>query len=100
MGWENRKNGSYFYTKERIGSRVVSRYIGNSETARLISQFEQMRREEKEIEREIEAAAVAELAAEDDEAERIAELVDLLTKGALIAGGFHQHKGIWRRRRK
>ena len=100
MGWETRKNGSYLYAKERIGSRVVSSYIGNSETAQLISQLERMRREEKEMERELEAAKIAELEAEDAEVERIAELVDLLTRGALIASGFHQHKGTWRKRQK
>jgi hypothetical protein len=46
MGWEKR-HGKLYYRKERIGNRVISQYVGCSETARLIGQFEQLRREQR-----------------------------------------------------
>jgi hypothetical protein len=40
MGWEQRGNNSYYYKKEREGSRVKSVYVGRGEVAHMISQFE------------------------------------------------------------
>src|SRR5262249_52460061 len=99
MGWENRKGRLYYYTKEWIGSRVISHYVRGRETAQLIAEIRRMRQEEREIEHDLKAEALAELEAEDREAERIAEMANTLMKGALIASGFHQHKRSWRRKR-
>ena len=100
MGWENRKNGRYYYTKERIGSRVVSRYVGNGETAELISKFSSLRRDEDWERREVIAAEFEAMEAEDRMTDEIFEMAADLMKSALMAEGFHQHKrGEWRRAR-
>ena len=40
MGWEQRGNNSYYYKKERDGSRVKSVYVGRGEIAHMIAQFQ------------------------------------------------------------
>jgi hypothetical protein len=97
MGWEKRHGKLYYYTKERIGNRVISQYVGCSETARLIGQFEQLRREERAEQRAAVLAEVERIEAEDQEAEEILARVDLLVTDFLLSSGFHQHKGQWRR---
>lgn len=99
MGWEERGGRSYYYRKERDGERVVSRYVGTGYGARLIAESERaLRREAKErrrawerqrrsLERPLEAVRRAE------------EAVRLLRDAALIAAGYHTHKGQWRRTR-
>ncbi len=51
MGMETRGNHRYYYRKERQGTRVVSTYLGNGETAQLIAECEYWRRAEERQER-------------------------------------------------
>ena len=51
MGWEDRNGRSYYYRKERDGTRVKSVYVGRGETAGLIAQFEGMQSDEREEKR-------------------------------------------------
>ena len=86
MGWEKRGNGTYYYAKERHGSRVLSRYVGYLEERSPLDDIDQA--EEAKRQAQIEA-----LEATSDEAEEAARLLTDLT---LIALGFHQHKRTWR----
>src|SRR5215510_6883999 len=99
MGWENRKGRSYYYTKERIGSRVVSHYVRSLETAQLIAEIRRERQEERELERADKAAYRAEVEALDVMSDEVFEMAESLTNLALIALGFHQHKRTWRKMR-
>ena len=40
MGWEQRGNNSYYYKKEREGSRVKSVYVGRGEIAHMVAQIQ------------------------------------------------------------
>ena len=40
MGWEQRGNNSYYYKKERDGSRVKSVYVGRGEIAHMVAQIQ------------------------------------------------------------
>lgn len=40
MGWEQRGNNSYYYKKERDGSRVKSVYVGRGEIAHMLSKLQ------------------------------------------------------------
>lgn len=40
MGWEQRGNNSYYYKKEREGSRVKSVYVGRGEIAHMVAQLQ------------------------------------------------------------
>lgn len=100
MGWETRdRGGSYYYRKEREGSRVRSVYVGSGETALLISQLEEMRADQEQDERNRER----QLRELDESADRaldsLSELTELLTVAALLASGYHTHKRQWRRKR-
>lgn len=100
MGWEQRGNRSYFYTGERVGGRVVKRYVGGGKLAALASQLGEIQRRDREAERD---ARRAERAALDALAAALApldELADRLARAALAAAGFRQHRrGEWRQRR-
>jgi hypothetical protein len=100
MAWEDRKGKSYYYTKEREGSKVVSRYVGSGEVAQLIGQFSALRREEdRERRAEIAAERNAMLAA-DRAVDDVMSLANELMQEALQAEGFHQHdRGEWRKKR-
>jgi len=99
MGWETRRNSRYFYRKERRGKRVRSIYCGSGEQAELISRQVAKDREEERQQREADRKLVAEMQAEDATYEAISDDLDVLAKGTLLAAGYHQHKGTWRKKR-
>ncbi len=51
MAWEARGNSTYYYRKRRIGTRVMSTYVGSSETAGLIARLDALDREQRAAER-------------------------------------------------
>src|SRR5262245_16790622 len=99
MPWESRKGGEYLYRKERVGSRVVSRYVGKNSDAMLISQIDQARRAENEARRQFETARRAEFDSQDAKTDEVFELTESVVDLALVALGFYQHKSTWRRTR-
>ena len=100
MAWEDRRGRSYYYAKERQGSKVISRYVGSGEVAHLVDQFSGERREEDAERRSGIAAEVALMVAEDKAADDIFAAVDGLMREVLQAEGFHQHaRGQWREKR-
>jgi ATPase subunit of ABC transporter with duplicated ATPase domains len=99
MGWEQRSGRFYFYEKRRVGSRVISTYMGGSALALLAEEMiaerkqerdqyrkaqEKIRHEQKQIEQQIAGAEST-----------LAEIV----RTTLRAAGYHQHKGQWRKKR-
>jgi hypothetical protein len=100
MAYETRGKGRYYYQKERIGERVVSRYVG----AGAMAQFEAEQQQREQARRAQERAELARLKAElVDPPALVAfnEAVRLLTRAALVAAGYHQHaRGEWRRPRE
>ena len=100
MGWENRRNGSYYYRKERFGSRVVSSYVGNGHTAELIGQLSSAYRSEEQLEHQMQTAKIEAMKAEDSALDELFNLSLDLMKAELTAEGFHQHdRGEWRKSR-
>jgi len=92
MGWEQRGTASYYYRKERDGSRVKSTYVGRGEMAHMISKFESS---SAQLEKLLEAKKSIE-AQERDRIEaavdRAVELVQLFTEATLLTAGFHTHR--------
>lgn len=102
MGWEKRGNSRYYYTKERIGRRVVSSYVGASETARLIAEITESRQEiaqwrarDERLDRE----AMRDLARIPPDVQQALQEARRAVAEALTAAGYHQHKRQWRKKR-
>lgn len=100
MGWEKRGSGRYYYRKRRIGTRVVSEYMGGGELGAAAAAHdraaqdarEQESRSAKEEREKI--TALAEAGAEAEQGIRA------LVRAFLLLAGYHTHKGQWRRRRR
>ncbi len=99
MGLEQRGNNFYYYRKRRVGRRVRTEYVGGGELAHLISCLEKLEREQRDEERRREKARRAELKAGDQALDEFDTLISTLVQGILVAGGYHTHKGQWRRKR-
>lgn len=95
MGWEKRGKRRYYYRKQRVGGRVRSIYLGRdeaAETADVLQQGKEQRRQEMSPTAE-RAAAI------DEELERLADEVNTAVAAAYLLKGYHRHKREWRRRR-
>ncbi len=101
MPWKQRGGRGYYYRNERVGSKVVSHYVGRGNFAEavsaLIDEGQMCRAAERErIHREREAFDAADALLED-----LSEIAHLLLRAELLAAGYHQHhRGEWRRRRE
>jgi hypothetical protein len=100
MAWEERKGRRYYYRAERIGGRVRKVYLGADEMARRSARTDAAIRSSKELERERERAECERLKVLAAPVEELCEAAEVLTEAHLLAAGFAQHKGQWRRRRE
>jgi hypothetical protein len=101
MSWELRGGRSYYYSAERVGGRVVKRYVGSGELAALAAQLDTVSRHQHESEGEADRTARADLEALEAALTPLNELAELMTRAAMVAAGFRQHhRGEWRRRRE
>jgi hypothetical protein len=93
MAWETRRNGNrYYYTKRRVGNRVISEYHGKGELVKLVEglviEGKMEREEERRIRREQEEL--------DSSVSHFVATVRQLIKEQLEADGYKYHKGQWR----
>jgi|ERR1041385_4504570 hypothetical protein len=100
MGWEQRGANSYYYKKERDGSRVKSVYVGRGEVAQLISKLQGSSNDLENLMRAKKSIETHELLRAEVTLDRAVELIQLFTQAELLTAGFHTHKGQWRRKRK
>jgi hypothetical protein len=101
MGWETRDRGaSYYYEKKRIGSRVSSVYVGAGLAGTLAEVYAQRDRAEKAAEREALRREMAKQDAIDSRIDEVCRMTETFVRAVLIAAGFHQHKGQWRRKKQ
>ena len=99
MGWEQRGNNSYYYKKEREGSRVRSVYVGRGEVAQMVSKLQSSSAELEKLMRAKRAIEANELERVEATLDRAIELSQLFSQAALLVAGFHTHKRQWRRKR-
>jgi hypothetical protein len=101
MGIERRGKGNnlYYYRKRRIGSRVVSEYVGGGELAHLAAQLDAWERDKQDEECYRLKVKCAEIMAEDKVLADLGQAISTLVQGILLAEGYHTHKGQWRRKR-
>jgi hypothetical protein len=100
MGWKTINGRRYFYKSEREGGRVKSTYFGAGESGSLMAAWIALERLERAEEREW----LREEREESDAAEwTISDWFDdvqAVADAAMVAAGFHKHKGQWRRKRR
>ena len=98
MAWEPRRRKRYYYAKRRRGSHVESHYIGAGEAAQVIAALEALYREQRTAEREQWRREQQSHRAADADIDRLGAGIRLLVAAALLAAGYHTHKGQWRSR--
>src|SRR5262252_9493969 len=100
MSWQQRGRSRAYYRSERVGSRVVRRYIGTGAIAELAATSDDLRRLERIIEIRERRAEQERFAAAAAPLLELCDLSDRLARAALLAAGFHRHdRSRWRRTR-
>lgn len=99
MAWEQRRNGAYYYRKIRDGRRVRSEYVGAGELGQLAMHLDQLERRRRDEERQRERESRECFHMKDRQAIESEREVQRLITTALLASGYHQHRGQWRRKR-
>lgn len=100
MAWEHRGNGTYYYTAERVGGRVVKRYVGAGYSAQMIAELERLARQERETKAGVERAVRESLDELDALLSPLNAIADAAIAAAMVAAGYHRHnRGSWRKRR-
>jgi hypothetical protein len=97
MGWDK---GRYYTRSKKVNGRVVREYVGTGRVAELVAEMDAIERQEREAERAARRAKRAELDSLYGPVNALNDLADLVTRAALMAAGYYQHKrGEWRKRR-
>jgi len=99
MGWENRSGRLYYYRKDRSGRRVRSLYVGRGEIAELTALLNTMHQQDQRVRLTKERQERNALRPLERNIDALAQLASTLVDATLIAGGFHQHKRQWRKRK-
>ena len=100
MAWEKRRGKRYYYHSERDGDgRVFKRYVGAGEIAEALARAEETRRRAREAQRKRDQEELERLEALAAPVLAIDEAAEVLTRAALVASGYHRHRGEWRLRR-
>jgi hypothetical protein len=97
VSWD--RTGRYYSRSRWVNGRVVCEYVGSGEVAtaaaRADAEARAHRREEaaaQQAERDWWESLDADLTA-------LCAWADLVARAVLVAAGYHQHKGQWRKRR-
>lgn len=99
MGWEQRGGGSYYYRKEREGGRVRSKYMGNGVLGQICAENDRDEQRDRTAKRDADHATRQTEAEVDRQLADAESAIVAITDAALLAGGYHKHKGQWRKRR-
>ena len=100
MALEHRAGRPYYYRHVRDGEKIRKEYVGAGFVAELASEADR-------IERERDAAKKGRCGRELEHLEALMAPVlelnhaaEVLVRAELVGGGYHRHKGEWRRMRE
>lgn len=96
MAWEK---GRYYTRSRKVNGRVVREYVGGGAVGALAAEMDAIERERREFERELWRMEKEEIEAFDESVAKVCQMADIIAKAAMVAAGFHRHRGEWRRRR-
>jgi hypothetical protein len=99
MGWKQINGDEYYYRSEREGGRVTTTYVGSGIAAQFAAMSDAEERAEREAERKVARAEREEAEAEERAVTEWFDDIQAVADAAMVAAGFHKHKGQWRRRR-
>jgi len=99
MALESRGSGQYYYRKRRVGSRVISEYLGTGYSAHLMQMLDAYERQEATEKRQAWQATVDADKALDAQLDEVTEAVNAVTSAVMLVNGYHQHRRQWRKRR-
>jgi hypothetical protein len=92
MAWETRRGRQYYYRKKRVGTKVVSEYVGTGQFGQLVELMDLQSRQEREEERR----QIRELVIE--EKQLVEEFRHIQARAIQTAreAGICRRKGEWR----
>jgi hypothetical protein len=99
MAWEERRGRSCYYRKVRQGTRVRSRYVGSGRVAQICAADDAIRRRDQAASRATDRAARQAEAQIDRQLAEAESALAAMTRATLLAAGYHEHKGQWRKKR-
>src|SRR5262245_20546833 len=99
MGWKRIGNHSYFYRSRREAGRVVSEYFGRGESASLMAQIVEIDQQYRLVERTGRKEERHEAERQERAFRAWFDAIEMMATGAMLADGYHQHHGQWRRKR-
>ena len=101
MPWEKRKgSGGLYYTRTRkVKGHRIREYVGGGPAGELAAALDAQRRAERQARLEQRREERARLQAADAPLAGLCGGSDLLARAALLAAGFREHRGKWRRAR-
>jgi hypothetical protein len=94
-----KRRGKYWYRSRRDGRQVQTQYLGAGDWADAMGELDAIERQELELARDAEREERQRQRDIDAKLDAAAAAVRDLTRAALLASGYHQHKGTWRKRR-
>jgi hypothetical protein len=99
VAWEQRGGGRYYYRTHWVNGRPVKEYVGGGLAGRLASESDRIDHERREAEKARHRRDLERLEALVAPAAELGEAAEVLARAELVAGGYHKHKGEWRRGR-
>ena len=78
MGWERRRQGTFYYRSTRIGSRVRKTYFGNGALANLIAHQDELQKDVRGAAAERRREARQQLESVDETLDQLGVVVDEL----------------------
>jgi hypothetical protein len=99
MSWESRTRGGRYYTRSRrVHGRIVREYLGTGPVAEAAAEHDHLARTKREWERSETHRERVAIDRREAPVKALHDDIELLTRGALLAAGYHRHHGDWRRK--
>src|SRR3954447_8020348 len=100
MGWEDRRDHPYYYRSVREGNRVRKEYRGGGILGQVAACLDELVRLQKEEETLYWRQERQRFERNAEFVKELDEVAGVLTRALLIAAGYAQRKGEWRRQRE
>lgn len=97
MAWIKKGNRKYYYRSRREGDRVISEYMGVGPLAELQAEQDQAERLERQGRMRQQKKRRLEFKEAEQAADRAGNLINMITQAAYLVTGHYTHKRQWRK---